>query len=459
MWIMDQLGYAGPMNEYLGVFWWNERVLAGGSFSTAMVNFTGTFAAGDKISLTLNGAGLDKTVFPEDISATNEVIANHFAAYINGAFVGARASASGGTLTVTGRSPAPAYNLEVAVSTASTTGAVQITQHPVAGEYGTWVIDDTITPPLNRAARDWHADFYAECAARNREVVTACSMELVNPPDGYAARFPDSARTAVSTATGFGTLVSHHCAVGSSKLLAYQKAVYRNIAELQNAAGLTPNVQYGEFLWWYFAGPGGMACYDDETLAAAQAALGRPLHVFSGPHDSPLVNGGADAIFLRNRLRDYIAALVQDIRAAWPTAKCEVLWPYDVNYPMPVPDTKPYLGGQFNRFVNLPVEWQEKATSGLDRMKVEALAFSTGMRNLDLARQAIELFPGFGWPLASVRYLLPVFGSATPWNRELALAIGAGVTTNNLWAFDHICLYNLDVPERGLERRSTVQAS
>jgi hypothetical protein len=81
------------------------------------------------------------------------------------------------------------------------------------------------------------------------------------------------------------------------------------------------------------------------------------------------------------------------------------------------------------------------------------------MRNLDLARQAIELFPGFGWPLASVRYLLPVFGSATPWNRELALAIGAGVTTNNLWAFDHICLYNLDVPERGLERRSTVQAS
>jgi hypothetical protein len=458
MWIMDQLGYAGPMNEYLGVFWWNERVLSGGSLSTAVVSFTGTFTAGDKISLTLNGAGIDKTVFPEDINSTNNVIANHFAAYINGAFVGARASASGGTLTITGRSPAPAYNLDVTVATSSATGLVQITQHPVPGEYGTWVIDDAINPPLNRAARDWHADFYSQCASRNREVVTACSMELVNPPDGYAARFPDTARTPVSTATGFGTLVSNHCAVGSGKLLAYQKAVYRNIAQLQDAAGLTPNVQYGEFLWWYFSGPGGMACYDDETLAAAQAALGRPLRVFSGPDDNPLVNGGADAIFLRNRLRDYIAALVQDLRAAWPAAKCEVLWPYDVNYPTPVPDTSPYLGGQFNRFVNLPVEWQQKATSGLDRMKVEALAFSSGMRNLDLARQAIELFPSFGWPLASVRYLLPVFGSATPWNRELALAIGAGVATNNLWAFDHICLYNLDVPERGLERRSTVQA-
>ena len=29
MWIMDKLGYAGPMNEYLGVFWWNQRTLFG----------------------------------------------------------------------------------------------------------------------------------------------------------------------------------------------------------------------------------------------------------------------------------------------------------------------------------------------------------------------------------------------------------------------------------------------
>ncbi len=42
------------------------------------------------------------------------------------------------------------------------------------------------------------------------------------------------------------------------------------------------NVQYGEFLWWYFAGPnGGMAYYDDETMAAAQTALGRALSPYS----------------------------------------------------------------------------------------------------------------------------------------------------------------------------------
>jgi hypothetical protein len=117
------------------------------------------------------------------------------------------------------------------------------------------------------------------------------------------------------------------------------------------------------------------------------------------------------------------------------------------------------LGGQLNRFINLPVEWEQKETSGLDRMKVEALAFASRMRSLDLAGEAIRLFPDFGWPLGSVRYLVPIFGIATPWHRELALAISAGLTNNNLWAFDHICLYNLDVPERGLDRRSALLGS
>ena len=41
LWIMDKLGYAGPMNEYLGVFWWNQRTASGGSVSTAQVTFSG----------------------------------------------------------------------------------------------------------------------------------------------------------------------------------------------------------------------------------------------------------------------------------------------------------------------------------------------------------------------------------------------------------------------------------
>jgi len=352
MWMMNQLGYAGPMNEYLGVFWWNERVQAGATFSTAVITFVGTFGSGDTVTLTVNGTGLSKSVFPADTPST---IALHFAAMINGEFTGVWASATGPELTMMGRSADSAYNVSFSVSVApptggTTAGTVTTTQAPAPGQDGTWVIDDTVLPPVNRAVRDWHTDFYNQCASRSREVVTSCSMELVNPPDGYAAMFPDG--TAVLTATGFGSLSSTQCAIGASKVLAYQKAVYRCLAGLQATAGLTPCVQYGEFLWWYLAeSAGGMAYYDAETTAAAEVALGRPLHIFTGQDDDPAVNGGADALFLRNRLRDHVAALVADIGSVFSNPICELLWPYDVNYPSLL-GTPPSIGGQLNRYVN-----------------------------------------------------------------------------------------------------------
>jgi hypothetical protein len=455
LWMLNQLGYAGPMNEYLGVFWWNQRIASGGSVSTAQVTFTGPFAYEDSIILTFSppdGAQLGKYVYPTDTPGT---IANHFADYINSSLVSAWASATtAGVLTITARSSSAAWNLSLSVAVTSTAGtAVIVPAQPAAGVSPNWIVDDSVSPPINRAVRDWHADFYQQCAAAGLVVVTSCSMELVNPPDGYVALFPNG--TSVSTATGFGNLNSNQCAVGAANLLAYQKAVYRNIAQMQLTAGLTPSVQYGEFLWWYDVDPAGsgMGYYDPETVAAAQTALGRPLYTFMTPNDDPTVNGSADALFLRNRLRDYLTALEADIRSAFPTVKCELLWPYDVNYPTVVGGN----GGQLNNFVNLPVEWQQQSTSGLDTVKVEALAFSTGLRDLDLARQAIELFPRFGWPLAALRYLVPVFGFADPWERELALVWGAGLPYANLWAFDHVCLFNLDVPERPMERRSFVK--
>jgi len=451
-WIFNKLGYGGPMNEYLGVFWWNERVASGGSLSQAKVTFSGTWAAGESILLTLNGSTLGKSVFHGD---TAQTIASHFAAYINGAFVGALASTSGPVLTINARSAGSAWDLAVSSAFTSTLGLAAVTQAPQPGTSPDWVINPAASPPLNRATRDWHADFYSLAAALGRDVTTSSSMELVNPPSGFAACFPDTARTPVSTSTGFGSLNSEHCAIGASAVLAYQKSVYRAIAQLQSAAGLIPSVQYGEFLWWYFDGPGGMAFYDDETKAAAQAALGRPLHVFATPNDVPSINGSADADFLRNRLRDHVAALIADLRSARSNARFEVLWPYDVNYATPV--GSPSIGGQLNRAINLPVEWQQASTAGFDSVKVEALAFATSLRDLNLSRQAIALFPAFGWPLSAVRYLVPVFGIATPWLRELSMVWAAGLPMANLWAFDHICLYNLEVPEFQPQRRSFVK--
>ena len=411
---------------------------ARGSFIRARKStFGGTFLGGDSIILNLNGTAIGKTVFPADTLST---IASHFAAFINGTFVGSWASAAGAVLTITGRSPASNYTVTLTTpQVTSSGGTATITEAPAAGSYdsSSYVIDDAVNPPINRATRDWHADFYAQVASRSREVVTSCSLELVYPPDSYVARFPDG--TLVTTATGFGSILSSQCAVGNTSMLAYQKAVYRNIAQMQSTAGLTPCVQYGEFLWWFNADPGiGMAYYDSQTTAAATAALGRPLNVFLTTNDDPTINASADAIFLRNRLRDHVAALVTDIKSAYPTAICEVLWPYDVNYPQVLNDNGSILGGQLNYFVNLPIEWQQLSTAGFDRIKAEALAFSTGIRSLALAGEAIRLFGDFGWDLNSVRYLVPVFGQAIPWVRELSLAWAAGLKVVNFWAFDHI---------------------
>ena len=130
-----------------------------------------------------------------------------------------------------------------------------------------------------------------------------------------------------------------------------------------DAAGLVPNLQFGEFCWWYFPSGSGMGFYDNETKSLAKTSLGRDLYVFKSADDDPQVNGGADATFLRNRLRDHIAALASAIRTAYPKAQVEVLFPYDVNYPQTVGVHS--LGGRLLRYINFPAEWQmqDKFTS------------------------------------------------------------------------------------------------
>ena len=442
MWIFDKLGMNGPMNEYIGVFWWNQRVRAGATIPSAKVVFSGTYAAGDQVMLSIGGKAVGKTVFPSESNAT---IASHFAYFINSTYVGVWAAASGNELTITAHSPTAAYAFPLSVSLESvsgSTGRAAVSGTLEGGIAGKWVVDPSQSPALNRGAQDWHADFYQECAARGREVVTAASMELVNPPAGFTAQFANGSE--VTTSVGFGNLHSSHCAF-NSKMLAYQKLVYSSIAALMANAGLTPRVQFGEFCWWYFPSGGSMAFYDAETSAAAAGVLGRPLHVFGGPNDDPEVNGGADAMFLRNRLRDHVSALASYLRGLYPNAKLEVLFPYDVNYPSVVGVNS--LGGRLLHAVNFPVEWSGPGTSGFDTLKMEALDFGSATRSLTLARETMKFPLDRGWPQSAVRYLAPVFNGGCPWTQEYRLAKDLGIPVINLWAFDHVCIFGLELSE------------
>lgn len=435
LWIFNNLGFAGPVNQYIGIFWWNQRTNPTAVFPSLTVAFNGTWAAGDTVQLNF-GTVLAKTVFPQDTTAT---IAAHFAAFINGTLIGAWASASGNVLTVTLRSPA--YSFTFSQSFTSAAGTVTAPSAFSAGSVGAWIVDPTQSPALNRGARDWHSDLYAECRSRNREVVTSGSMELVHPPDSFVALYPDG--QPVTTANNLDGVYSLQCSPGSL-MRAYQCAMFDCITDLQNAAGLVPGIQFGEYLWWFFTNysathtQGGMAFFDAETTAAAQTALGRPLHRFLGPNDDPSVNASADAIFLRNRLRDHVAAIGAHVRSRYPAAQLEMLFAADVNYPVPAGP----VGGALNHFINFPVEWGSHTTAGFHRLKVEALSFGAS-RNLDLARTAVQFPLTLDWPLAAIRYLVPIFVHSCPWEKELAMAFAAHIPVINLWAFDQMCIFGL----------------
>ncbi|MFB3778828.1 MAG: hypothetical protein ACE141_14515 [Bryobacteraceae bacterium] len=451
LWMFEQLGFSGPMNEYIGVFWWNQRKREDAVVPSVTVTFAGQFLPDDQVFLNIGGQTCGKTVFAnEDVS----VIARHFAQFINATYVGVWAASENGVLTVTARSPRPAYSYTFDAwkeSSQNSSGTVSYIGSLQNGDPGRWVVDPSQSPALNRGARDWHLDFFNECRLHGREITVASSMELVHPPADFGARFPDG--EVVETAVGFGSLVSTHCAF-SSPMLNYQKAVYKALADLMAAASVAPSLQFGEFCWWYFHNAAGMAYYDDETKAAAAVALGRPLHVFTGPHDDPEANGGADATFLRNRLRDYVSALAGYVRGFHSSATFEVLFPYDVNHGAPA--GVHLIGGRLNRFVNLPVEWEQKQTSGLDRLKIEALDFGAWSRDLNLTRAAVLFGLELAWPKESLRHMLPVFQPGYPWEKECCTALGEGVSAANLWAFDHICLFGEDsspVREQATARR------
>jgi hypothetical protein len=265
LWHLSKLGFSGQINEYLGVFWWNQRKRVNGIWNAAAVNFAGTWAAGDTAILTIGAFSFRKAVNASD---TLDTLAAHFVYYINAASVSMRAAKTGsGQLTIYTRTPN--WGDSLTVSKTSTAGTIQASGNLNMGSDGTWQVDPAATNPLNYPIRQWHADFFSRAAALGLPVTTSFSMELVNPPDdgtaanAWQARYLDG--TPVETATGFSNLYSSQCAP-IANMTNYQKTVFTTMAGLQNAAGLTPWLQFGEFLWWYFssmAQPVGYCAYTD----------------------------------------------------------------------------------------------------------------------------------------------------------------------------------------------------
>lgn len=457
MWMMDQLGYHGEGNVYVSVFWWNQRKAVGRVWPEARITFPSNLQPDDQIFIDLGGSVFGKSVFPQD---TPQTIAYHFAAFISEVSVGVWARSDGPTLYIRPRAIAPAYEFPIScrVERGSTTFPLPVDGSLSGGQPGQWVIDPEQDPPINVASRKWLEDLCREYVKRGRQLVLAYSMELLYPPDDpaagevWASRYPDG--TPVLTDTGFASHKTTHCTF-SRPVLEYQKRVYEQTAEIMAAAGLPVLLQFGEFLWWFFSNGSGMAFYDDYTKQAALARLGRPLAMFLTPDDDPSVNGYADANFLAALLENHCREIRDHVRSRFPDSRFELLLALDVNAPRP--SGRYNLGGRLNHAVNIPASFRSPGAAPFDLLKIEALNFGAWSFDLNLARAAMRWYRvDASWPRQSVRYNVPVFRGAAPWEREYWEAAKEGIPQIMLWAFDHICLFSLPGGEPTLNDQAII---
>jgi hypothetical protein len=257
LWHLLKLGFRGHLNEYLGVFWWNQRKRADGIWNSALITFVGPWADNEFIQITIGGFTIYKSVIYWD---TPDTIAQHFVSYINSATISTWAEKTGtGEITIHTRTPNWGDTLSAEAKKADGTildGTIVTSGSIDKGTDGIWQVDPSAANPINFPIRQWHADLFKSVNAAGLLITTSFSMELVYPPDdgtvanAWQARFSDG--TPVTTDTGFAHLLSSQCSF-IDNMTEFQKSVYTVMAGLQSAAGLTPWLQFGEFLWWFFS--------------------------------------------------------------------------------------------------------------------------------------------------------------------------------------------------------------
>ena len=149
---------------------------------------------------------------------------------------------------------------------------------------------------------------------------------------------------------------------------------------------------------------------------------------------------------------DHMQPIPSEVCVAQPSAQFELLFAFDVNHDEPAGAFN--LGGALNFYVNWDSsQWNTPAGAPFDRLKVEALDFGSGSRNMNLAKETVEFYrtDGRDWPQEQTRHLIAVFNGGCPWKREYWLARNEQTPKILYWAFDQFCLFGWlpGVPPRG----------
>ena len=426
-WLADTLGLRGRLNHYAGALLFYELVCQGNQYASATIGFTGQpyFGPGGQTEIELDGTPLQHWNL---IGDTGESIAACFELLINAGSTEVWAQANGASLTITSRLPGSAGNgISLGVNTNSTQfTATLATNWLSGGQDGIWLTDLTVVPRMNRAARDWSLSYFKALNSYGIDVTASFSMELGNGDPstgaGIAQRYPDGAACTVSTPalqTNFGP-----------ESTAFWQQAYLDMAQIMLDAGIAPYLQFGEVQWWYTAAHGGMPFYDAYTTSAFQAAYGQPMGVIPSQNADP-ASYPNECVFLPGLIGEFTQAIMTFVRQSAPSTKFEVLYPPDVN------------NTPLNKLINYPTSYWTPAN--LACLKTENFTY-TGDRNLDLARQSIQLPRQLGFPPSQSSHLVGIGDYTTPWVKEWNLAVAAGMESVVLFALDQLCLIGYSLP-------------
>jgi hypothetical protein len=443
-WIQRSLGFIGPANHYVGALVFYELEKSDHSYASAQVEFSGTPEFSVTTVLEVGAAGARTAISHLNLMGdTAESIAKSFELLLNNGFTQVRAVASGNVLTIYARAMGEAGNqISIAVTPASGDfhGTISGRFDALSGNWfldggsdGYWRTDLTATPRINRACRDWSRSYYSALAASGISVTAAFSTEIQHGDPsaaaGIAQRYPDSTPVIVATPA----LQTNFSPVS----IAYWREVYRDMAAIMTEAGVPVSLQFGEIQWWYFAKPGigygdtgGMPFYDEYTTSEFAARYGRALPVFMTPFDDP-AGFGEETEFLAGLIGEYTDTIAAYVRAAYPSARFEVLYPLDVNEP------------PLNGAVNFPVaHW---TAAKLNYLKTENFGF-TFDRDLNKARMSVEFPIAVGFARSASSHLVGVGDYTSPWLKELHLCRDYGLRVGVIWALDQLCLIGYCLP-------------
>jgi hypothetical protein len=443
--MLPALGFLGRHNCYVGAIEFYELVPEYYGYASQIITFTGTPNPNDIITLTIAqgtapSTTLEHLIHYGDSPAT---IALAFELFLNNGYTAVWAQASGAQLTVHSRAIGSTGN-SLSVSCTPSSGTfygTSATTSFTGGADPAWYVDFTVTPRINRAARDWLTAFFTALKGYGIDATAAFSTELGNgdPGSTLAQRYSDGTPVIVSTPalqTNF-----------SPDSITYWQQVYLDAATIQSNAGLQPYLQFGEVQWWYFPETNpttgadiSMTFYDSYTTSTFETQYGRAMSVITSDSTDPALYP-QEAAFLPTLIGAYTTAIMTFVRATYSNCRFEVLYPTDTN------------AGAFDAVVNYPTATWTPAI--LTNLKTESFTYTLD-RNMQAAEEdSLDFGQSLGFTPLERSHLIGVSDPTTAWLREARIAETLCADSVVLFALDQFCLIGYALPLGNLNRRAS----